>query len=156
MGQYKQYLLQIQEACSEEMFGQEAVEWACISGWVTLTGDLDTDIKAVMGEGGVNYDAIITAYRNYQRNMEAHTHGMDMLMGAILQPIRTTHNGKQNHRTADVLEAANQRRPATESVAEVRRLDDHRKIQRLDGMGSHADAGDVQPAQRAVEHPVGV
>ena len=156
MGMMKNYLLQIQEACSEESYGQEAIEWAIISGWVTLTGDLDTDTKAVMGEGGVNYDAIITAYRNYQRNMEAHTHGMDMLMGAILQPIRTTHNdGKQNH-TAHVLETSAQRRPPAEGVAEVRRLDDHRKIQRLDGVGSHTDAGDVQPAQRAVEHPVGV
>jgi hypothetical protein len=129
MGQFKNYLLRVQEACSEEMFGQDAVEWEIISGWVTLTGDLDTDTKAVMGEGGVNYDAIITAYRSYQANMEVQNQMEEILTGLILQPIRTTHNnGKQNHRTADVLEASAQRRPLTQSVAQVRRLDDHCKV----------------------------
>ncbi len=50
MGMTKNYLLKILENCSEHQFGQDAVEWAIVSGWITLTGDLQTDLKTIMGE----------------------------------------------------------------------------------------------------------
>ncbi len=49
MGLTKDYLLQIQQGCSEELFGQEAIEWAVYAGRVKLTGDLQTDLTLIMG-----------------------------------------------------------------------------------------------------------
>ena len=59
----KNYFLTVLQRCSEEQFGQDAIEWAIVQGHVTLTYDLNTDIRAIMGENGVNYDQIIEAYR---------------------------------------------------------------------------------------------
>lgn len=71
MGQTKNYLLQIQQNCSEELFGQEAVEWAIYTGKVQLTGDLQTDLVTIMGEPGKpetgRYDEIIVAYQAASR-----------------------------------------------------------------------------------------
>ena len=113
MGMLKNYLLRVQEECSSEQFPQEAIEWACISGWVTLTGDLDTDVHAIMGENGSNYDAIITAYRNYSRNMEAQDAMMQLVTNTILQPIPTTHVNI----TTDLPSPARERRPAAQVPA---------------------------------------
>ena len=49
MCQIKNYLLTVLENCSEENFGQEAVEWGLIQGHVTLTYDLTADLQAIMG-----------------------------------------------------------------------------------------------------------
>src|SRR5215831_10193454 len=66
MGMMKNYVLKLLEQCSEEQFGQDAVEWAIISGLVRLSYDLDTDVHAIMPR----YDEIIEAYR---RSLEQRT-----------------------------------------------------------------------------------
>ena len=58
----KQYLLKVLHQCSEEKFGQDAIEWAIVSGFVRLTYNLDSDIREVMSR----YDLIIEAYRRSQ------------------------------------------------------------------------------------------
>jgi len=59
MGMMKNYLLNVLQHCSEEQFGQDAIEWAILSGMVTLSYDLDLDVHAIMSR----YDQIIEAYR---------------------------------------------------------------------------------------------
>ena len=59
MGMMKNYQLRLLEQCSEEKFGQDAIEWAIVSGAVQLTYDLDRDIRECM----TRYDEIIEAYR---------------------------------------------------------------------------------------------
>lgn len=60
MGMMKNYLLNLLQQCSEERFGQEAIEWAIVSGRVRLTYDSDRDIRECMSR----YDEIIEAYRS--------------------------------------------------------------------------------------------
>lgn len=60
MGMMKNYLLKLLAQCSEENFGQNAIEWAIGSGLVRLTYDLDRDIRQTMSK----YDEIIEAYRS--------------------------------------------------------------------------------------------
>lgn len=59
MGMMKNYLLRLLQQCSEEKFGQDAIEWAVVSGRVGLTYDLDRDVGEIMPK----YDEIIEAYR---------------------------------------------------------------------------------------------
>jgi hypothetical protein len=59
MGMMKNYLLELLQKCSEEKFGQDAVEWAVVSGLVRLTYDFDRDIRGAMSR----YDEIIEGYR---------------------------------------------------------------------------------------------
>ncbi|HJZ80293.1 MAG TPA: hypothetical protein VKD91_08100 [Pyrinomonadaceae bacterium] len=59
MGMMKNYLLNLLQQCSEEKFGQDAIEWAIVSGRVHLTYDLDRDIRETMSR----YDEIIEGYR---------------------------------------------------------------------------------------------
>ena len=59
MGMMKNYLLKLLQQCSEEQFGQDAIEWAVASGWVHLTYDFDRDIRECMTQ----YDEIIEGYR---------------------------------------------------------------------------------------------
>ena len=59
MGMMKNYLLRLLERCSEEKFGQDAIEWAIVTGLVRLTYDLDRDVRESMSR----YDEIIEAYR---------------------------------------------------------------------------------------------
>ena len=59
MGMMKNYLLTLLQQCSEEKFGQDAIEWAIVSGRVRLTYDLDRDIHESMSR----YDEIIEGYR---------------------------------------------------------------------------------------------
>jgi hypothetical protein len=71
MGMTKNYLLKIQENCCDQRFGQEAVEWAILSGWIKLTGDVQTDLVTIMGQPGKpetgKYDEIIVAYQRQCR-----------------------------------------------------------------------------------------
>ena len=60
MGMMKNYLLNLLHQCSEENFGQNAIEWAITSGLVRLTYDLDRDIRECMSR----YDEIIVGYRH--------------------------------------------------------------------------------------------
>jgi hypothetical protein len=71
----KRYIENIICLCSEEKFGQDAVEWAIMSGHVRLTYDLQTDLMTIMGTPVMvetpifgpahpgQYDAIIEAYQ---------------------------------------------------------------------------------------------
>ena len=73
MGMTKQYLLTVITKCSDEKFGQDAVEWAIMTGRINLTGDLQTDLVAIMGEPGdlpETYDQICDAYRQSIRDHE--------------------------------------------------------------------------------------
>ena len=131
MGFQKQHLLRVVESCSEEQFGQDAIEWAILEGHVKLTGDLDADCRAVMGENGTNYDTIIEGYRTWSRQMshaEDYSSHLEPLFAEILrplmQPIKTTHENI----TTDVLEKAGQRRPARQVTPEARPVDDHCKV----------------------------
>ena len=59
MGMIKNYLLTLLQQCSEEQFGQDAIEWAIVSGFVRLSYELDADVRSIM----LRYDEIIEAYR---------------------------------------------------------------------------------------------
>jgi hypothetical protein len=59
MSMMKNYLLKLLHQCSEEKFGQDAIEWAIVSGLVRLTYDLDRDVHEAMSR----YDEIIEGYR---------------------------------------------------------------------------------------------
>ena len=68
MGMMKNYLLNLLQQCSEEQFGQDAIEWAITSGMVKLTYDSERDIRETMSR----YDEIIEAYRR-GRGQVVHT-----------------------------------------------------------------------------------
>lgn len=74
MGLLKNYLLKVIENCSEHAFGQDSVEWAIITGRVTLTGNLQTDLIKIMGEPGKPetgmYDQICEDYRRARNDLE--------------------------------------------------------------------------------------
>ena len=55
----KNYVLTLLQQCSEEQFGQDAIEWAIVSGLVCLSYELDPDVRSIMSR----YDEIIEAYR---------------------------------------------------------------------------------------------
>jgi len=59
MGMMKNYLLTVLQQCSEEQFGQDAIEWAVASAVIPLSYDLDADVRSIM----LRYDEIIEAYR---------------------------------------------------------------------------------------------
>ena len=74
MGMMKNYLLQLLALCSEEQFGQDAVEWAIVNGHVKLTYQLEVDLRTIMGEPGKpktgQYDAICENWRCTCRDRE--------------------------------------------------------------------------------------
>ncbi len=150
MGRLKNYLLQVQENCSDEIFGQTAVEWAILEGHVKLTGDLDQDCRAILGEGAAGYDAICTGYRNYCRNMEAQDALEQIITQSILQPIPTKHEHRTNT-TLLPLQAC-ERGTTPEVAAQTRGVDLPTQVQRLAGARPHPDAEDVQPQAGAAVH----
>ena len=90
----KNYLLTILENCSDENFGQEAVEWAIMEGHLTLTYDLQTDLRAIVGEPGKpetgRYDEFCAGYRQHCRNHEAAlvaSYETSGLLAEILKPM---------------------------------------------------------------------
>jgi hypothetical protein len=117
MGMTKQYLLKILENCSDEQFGQDAVEWAIISGWIQLTGNLQTDLRTIMGEPNICphcqtlhavadtlkcdecgadmiprkpglYDSICDGFRRRCRDLDEQTaEAMQPLIEEILRPV---------------------------------------------------------------------
>jgi hypothetical protein len=78
MGMMKNYLLNLMTACSDEKFGQDAVEWAIMTGRIHLTYDFQTDLRMIMGEPGKpetgQYDHICEAWR---RTCRAHDEAFD-------------------------------------------------------------------------------
>jgi hypothetical protein len=59
MGMMKNYFLTLLEQCSEENFGQDAIEWAVVTGRIRLSYELDRDVREIMPR----YDEITEAYR---------------------------------------------------------------------------------------------
>jgi hypothetical protein len=59
MGMMKNYLLKLLEQCSVEQFGQDAIEWALVTGLVHLSYDSDQDVHSIM----LRYADIIDGYR---------------------------------------------------------------------------------------------
>ena len=47
MGMMKNYLLKLQEQCSVQQFGQDAIEYAVMSGALQLTYNLPTDLHQI-------------------------------------------------------------------------------------------------------------
>jgi len=114
MGAMKNYLLTLLENCSEEKFGQDAVEWAIVCGHVQLTYDLDTDLRLIMDPvspqskvqspqsdddsglktadcGLTRYDQIIEAYQRHcreQRDALVELYQSTGLLEEILRPVR--------------------------------------------------------------------
>jgi hypothetical protein len=70
----KDYLLQLLHLCSDQDFGQRAVEYGIIQGHVTLTYHLQTDLRLIMGEAGRPgsglYDQLCASYRTAQSEVE--------------------------------------------------------------------------------------
>jgi hypothetical protein len=60
MAMMKNYFLKLLQQCSEEKFGQDAVEWAIVSGLVRLSYDFERDVREIMSR----YDEIIEGYRH--------------------------------------------------------------------------------------------
>jgi hypothetical protein len=80
MGMMKNYLLNVLQACSEQTFGQDAIEYAIQMGWVKLLYNLEADTKAIMEQ----YDDIIEGYQRVVRqNQELLEASYEPLMAAI-------------------------------------------------------------------------
>jgi|GEM_PF-2822712 len=94
MGMTKNYLLKILENCSEHSFGQDAVEWAIVSGHIKLTGDLQTDLRTIMGEPGKPetglYDEICEAYRRVRNDLNAQS--MEAMQPLLAEVLGHGHN----------------------------------------------------------------
>ena len=82
MGMTKNYFLNLLQQCSEEQFGQDAIEWAIVSGFVTLSYDMDTDVRKIMS----NYDGIIDAYR--KATVQGNAHNFKLPRDARMGPRR--------------------------------------------------------------------
>lgn len=67
----KQYLLDLLRLCSDQQFGQVAIEWAILTGKIKLTYDRETDLRLIMGEPGLpktgQYAQIIESYQSFLR-----------------------------------------------------------------------------------------
>jgi hypothetical protein len=79
MGMMKNYLLKLLEKCSDEAFGQDAVEWAIVSGWVKLTYHLNDDVQTIRSQ----YDQLAAAYR--QRVSELTEQSLEVMQPLIAQ-----------------------------------------------------------------------
>ncbi len=92
MGMMKNYLLKLPHLCSDERFGQEAVEWAIVSGHIKLTYSLERDLRLIMGEPGKPetglYSSLIEAYqREVRRNQELLTDSYQPLLEELLRAV---------------------------------------------------------------------
>ena len=68
----KNYLLTILENCSDQSFGQDAVEHGILTGRIILSYELEFDLRTVMGPPGYpeagQYDALCAEYRQHQHH----------------------------------------------------------------------------------------
>lgn len=92
----KHYLNDLLCACADEKFGQDAIEWAILSGHVKPTYHLKTDVRLIMGSvpdgppGQTNYDRIILAYRQHLSEQTAtlvDSYASSGLLEEILRPV---------------------------------------------------------------------
>lgn len=67
--QIKRYYENLLHLCSEEQTGQDAVEWAIVTGLVTLTFDREADLRTIMAQ----YSALIEAYQAHLHREAEHT-----------------------------------------------------------------------------------
>lgn len=86
------YIEELLPLCSDQLFGQEAVEWAIVSDFVKLTYDRETDLRLIMGEPGKpetgQYDAICEHWRARCREMQEQVaEAMSPLLAEILRPV---------------------------------------------------------------------
>ncbi len=69
MGMMKNYYLQLLALCSDEQFGQDAVDWAIRNNLVPLTYNLEQDLRTIMGEPGRPetslYDRLCEVWRRH-------------------------------------------------------------------------------------------
>ena len=67
MGMLKHYVLELVCLCSDQQFGQDAVDWAVTTGFIRLAYNREQDLRLIMGEPGKpetgKYAEIIEAYR---------------------------------------------------------------------------------------------
>ena len=99
MGMIKNYFLDLLQQCSEEQFGQDAIEWAVMTGFVTLSYEKDRDVRNIMS----SYDSIIDAYRKakQQDNAQQGKSGLPPRLGPRRAKVRdarsiATHKRKTN------------------------------------------------------------
>jgi len=90
----KHYLNHLVCLCSDEKFGQDAVEHAITTGAIQLSYDLDTDLRVIVGEPGRpetgRYDEFCAAYRAACAANEAvllDTYLQSGLLEEILRPV---------------------------------------------------------------------
>ena len=67
MGATKHYLNNVICACSDEKFGQDAVEYAIVMGHIHLTMDFERDVATIMSQ----YDEIADHYQREVNRNEA-------------------------------------------------------------------------------------
>ncbi len=100
MGQIKNYLLRLQELCSDQQFGQDAVEWAVLSGWFKPTYHLEADLRRIfapaednleirkagaLGKPETLYDQMCEAWRRRCRELDEQSwESMQPLLEEIL------------------------------------------------------------------------
>ena len=74
MGMVKNYLTELICLCSDEAFGQDAVDWAIDTGLIVPTYNREQDLRTIMGEPGKpetgRYNEIVDAYREEIRDSE--------------------------------------------------------------------------------------
>lgn len=98
----KNYLLTVLEKCSDESFGQEAIEWAILSGWVKLTYRLDDDVQTIRSQ----YDKLTAAYRQRESELAQAVEvgsALNPLFEAILKPYLTPKPYKPSPKICETL-----------------------------------------------------
>jgi hypothetical protein len=103
MSAIKNYYLTLLEHCSEERFGQEAVEWAILTGRIKPTCNLPDDLTAIFTAddgGNTPYDL---AVEGYQRQCQEHGDALVQLYRAtgLLEQVgcRHLHDSPATHST---------------------------------------------------------
>ena len=85
--QQVRYLEKLVEQCSDQRFGQDAVQWAVMMDLVTISWtDIEADARLLMAQ----YDAICDAYQNDCRRNQAllaEAYRDSGLLEEILRPI---------------------------------------------------------------------
>jgi hypothetical protein len=111
MGSLSNYLLTLLENCSEQQTGQDAVEWAIVTGRVKLTYDLQADLVTIMGEPGKpdtgKYGEIIEGYQKVCQE-----HG-----GALLELYEACGLIESRHRLVRPVSPAQQQRISEEVLS---------------------------------------
>jgi hypothetical protein len=92
MGMMKNYMLELLHRCSDQQLGQDAVEWAIVSGHIRLSYDLEADLRLIMGEPGKpetgKYPDLVEHYQRMVRQYnELLIESYQPLLEELLRPI---------------------------------------------------------------------